>query len=76
MKTKKLVAELCIWNRIVSSDRAAFLDADRDSDVYGVHKRRFQASSDTLKEFEIMAIKKGILKPVDSHTWITKEELL
>jgi hypothetical protein len=75
MKTKRLVAELCIWNRIVASDRADFLAADTDTDAYDVRKRRFHHSSDTLKEYEIKAINKGILKRSESHTWINKDEL-
>lgn len=75
MKTKQLVAELCIWNRIVASDRADFLAADNDTDAYDVRKRRFRHSSDTLKEYEIMAINKGIMKRMHAHTWIDKDEL-
>ena len=75
MKTKKLVRELMTWNRIVADDRAQYAAMARGGEGHEGALRRYEFSCDTLKEFEIKAIRKGIMRREDSYHFIGEEEI-
>ena len=74
MKTKNLVRELTTWNRIVASDRASYV-ACSGTEGYEDALRRYEFSCDTLKGYEIKAIRKGIMRREDSYHFIGEEEI-
>ena len=74
MKTKNLVRELMTWNRIVASDRASYV-ACSGTESYEGALRRYEFSCDTLKGYEIKAIRKGIMRREDSYHFIGEEEI-
>ena len=74
MKTKKLVRELMTWNRIVADDRASCATSSGTEGYEGA-LRRYEFSCDTLKEYEIKAIRKGIMRIEDSYHFIGEEEI-
>ena len=75
MKTKNLVRELTTWNRIVAHDHAWYAACKRDGESYEVALHRYEFSCDTLKGYEIKAIRKGIMRREDSYHFIGEEEI-